>query len=62
MARRPDGSGVLFYIKIQLMEGGLGRSPPEGAQWYDFAWVAADELAGYFRHDPAQAQLLRDLM
>ena len=31
-------------------------------RWYDFAWVAADELKTYFEDDLPQAHLLRLLM
>lgn len=60
--RRLDGSGVLFYIKMQLLEGELEPSPPAGAKWYDFAWVGVEELPQFLTHDQAQAQLLQALM
>lgn len=60
---RLDGSGVLFYIRMQLLEGNLSAAAvPKGQKWYDHAWVAASELPEYFKHDPVQAKLLRDLL
>lgn len=54
---------MLFYIRMQLLEGNLSAAAvPKGQRWYDFAWVAAAELPEYFRNDPAQAKLLRDLL
>ncbi len=31
-------------------------------RWYDYAWVAADEVPQYFEHDPGQARLLQELL
>mmetsp|Transcript_10180 Transcript_10180/g.30622 ORF Transcript_10180/g.30622 Transcript_10180/m.30622 type:complete len:238 (-) Transcript_10180:382-1095(-) len=59
---QPDGSGVLFYVKMQLIEGDVRTSAPKGYRWYDFAWVSADEVEDYFKHDPAQGKLLRELL
>ncbi len=53
---------MLFYIKMQLLEGALEPSPPQGAKWYDFAWVASEELPQFLAHDPAQVALLQQLM
>ena len=31
-------------------------------RWYDYAWIAADEVPQYFEHDPGQARLLQELL
>lgn len=59
---KPDSRDVLFYVKMQLLAGTLAASPPSGARWQDYAWVAADELPKYLTQDETQTGILQALM